>query len=209
LAKKLDLNLLDLFKQWLKAKGVTIDEDSFAFALWWGRVQLGLTQTDLAEKIKTKPRKGEKPKSLGPGEVSKYQGREHQPRPKRIKEIEKIMGNLVPTEPVDKLPKPVDKPPEPVDELPKPKEGDSAMFAEHKTMSGPGGIDFNAMNLNLQIKRDGRGVPLPLALQDMAQLNRIQGFEPEIIEIKPAVNLPILNELQQKLQSVLAVSGRL
>ena len=64
-----------------------------------------------------------------------------------------------------------------------------------------GGIDFNAANLNMQIKRDGRGVPLPLAQQDMDQLNRIQGFEPEIIEIKPAVNLPILSELQQKLQS--------
>ena len=65
----------------------------------------------------------------------------------------------------------------------------------------PGGIDFNSANLSLQIKRDGRGVPLPLALQDMAQLSRIQGFVPEIIEIKPAGNLPILSELQQKLQS--------
>ncbi len=65
----------------------------------------------------------------------------------------------------------------------------------------PGGIDFNAANLDLQIKRDGQGVPLPLAQQDMAQLNRIQGFVPEIIEIKPVVNLPILSELQQKLES--------
>ena len=63
-----------------------------------------------------------------------------------------------------------------------------------------GGIDFNSSNLNLQIKRDGRGVPLPLAQQDMAQLSAIQGFEPEILEIKPAINLPILTELQQKLQ---------
>ena len=63
-----------------------------------------------------------------------------------------------------------------------------------------GGIDFNAANLAMTIKRDGKGVPLPLAQQDMAQLSHIQGFEPEIIEIKPAVNLPILNELQQKLQ---------
>jgi len=35
----------------------------------------------------------------------------------------------------------------------------------------------------------------------MAQLGRIQGFEPEIIEIKPAVNVPIISELQQKLQA--------
>ena len=59
-----------------------------------------------------------------------------------------------------------------------------------------GGIDFNSANLTLQIKRDGRGVPLPLARQDMAQLSRIQGFEPEIIEIEPAVNVPIISELQ-------------
>ena len=64
-----------------------------------------------------------------------------------------------------------------------------------------GGIDFNAANLNLQIKRDGRGVPLPLAQQDMAQLSKIQGFVPQIIEIKSAVNFPILSELQQKLQA--------
>lgn len=64
-----------------------------------------------------------------------------------------------------------------------------------------GGIDLNSANMNLQIKRDGKGVPLPLALQDMDQLMQVQGFIPEIIEIKPAVNLPILNELQQKLQA--------
>jgi hypothetical protein len=64
-----------------------------------------------------------------------------------------------------------------------------------------GGIDFNSVNLNLQIKRDGNGVPLPLALQDMNKLMQVEGFIPEIIEIKPAVNLPILSELQQKLQA--------
>jgi len=64
-----------------------------------------------------------------------------------------------------------------------------------------GGIDFNSANLNLQIKRDGRGVPLPWPEQDMAQLSRIQGFEPQIIEIKPAVNVPIISELQEKLQA--------
>jgi hypothetical protein len=64
-----------------------------------------------------------------------------------------------------------------------------------------GGIDFNSANLGLQIKRDGRGVPLPLVQQDMAQLSRIRGFNPEIIEIEPAVNVPILNELQQGLRA--------
>jgi len=55
--------------------------------------------------------------------------------------------------------------------------------------------------LNLQIKRDGRGVPLPLPQQDMQLLNRIEGFVPVIIEIKPVTTLPILTELQQKIQT--------
>ena len=63
-----------------------------------------------------------------------------------------------------------------------------------------GGIDFNAANLDLEIKRDGNGVPLPMVQQDMSQLSQIQGFEPEIIHIQPAVDLPVLNELRQKLQ---------
>jgi len=75
--------------------------------------------------------------------------------------------------------------------------GDQATVAETPL----GGIDLNAANMDLRIKRDGKGVPLPLALQDMNQLMRVQGFVPEIIEIKPAVNLPILSELQQKLQA--------
>jgi len=63
-----------------------------------------------------------------------------------------------------------------------------------------GGIDFNAANLDLRIKRDGKGVPLPFVQQDLSQLMKIQGFLPVIISIKPAVNIPILSELQQKLQ---------
>jgi len=65
-----------------------------------------------------------------------------------------------------------------------------------------GGIDLNSINLNLLIKRDGNGVPLPISRQDMAQLSHIQGFVPKIIEIKPVVNLPIISELQQKLSNV-------
>jgi hypothetical protein len=65
-----------------------------------------------------------------------------------------------------------------------------AMFNSTK-----GGIDFNSSNLNLLIKRDGAGVPLPLALQDVASLSRIKGFFPVILEIKSARNLPIFSEL--------------
>ncbi len=74
-----------------------------------------------------------------------------------------------------------------------------------KAMLGPadefGGLDLNAAPLNLLIKRDGRGVPLPLLRQDWAQLSQIRGFYPTIIEIKPAGTLPILSELNQKFRS--------
>ena len=68
--------------------------------------------------------------------------------------------------------------------------------AQAANLKAPGGIDLNSANLNLQIKRDGRGVPLPLAQQDMAQLSRIQGFEPVILEIKPASQTALFSQLQ-------------
>ena len=54
-----------------------------------------------------------------------------------------------------------------------------------------GGIDFNSELLDLQIKRDGNGVPLPLLQQPIETMN-IEGFYPVIINIAPAVNLPLL-----------------
>ncbi len=66
----------------------------------------------------------------------------------------------------------------------------------------PGGIDLNSANLDLQIKRDGKGVPLPLQLQDMEKLRSIEGFVPVIINIVPVTSLPFLSELQGKSQSL-------
>ena len=40
-----------------------------------------------------------------------------------------------------------------------------------------GGIDFNAANLNLEIKRDGKGVPLPMVQQNLEKIN-IDGLVP-------------------------------
>lgn len=54
-----------------------------------------------------------------------------------------------------------------------------------------GGIDFNSANLAMLIKRDGKGVVLPLAQQDLAQLSNIEGLEPEILSIKPASQSPV------------------
>ena len=48
-----------------------------------------------------------------------------------------------------------------------------------------GGIDMNSANMAMAIKRDGRGVVLPLDQQDLAQLSLAQGFDPDIIAIKP------------------------
>jgi len=71
----------------------------------------------------------------------------------------------------------------------------------HKIQTPLGGIDLNSANMKLQIKRDGRGVPLPLLQQDWAQLSQIQGFIPTITEIRPATAIPLLRELRQKLRT--------
>jgi len=58
-----------------------------------------------------------------------------------------------------------------------------------------GGIDLNAVNLNLQIKRDGKGVPLPISQQNLENIH-INGLIPVILDIKPALETPLLSELQ-------------
>ena len=65
--------------------------------------------------------------------------------------------------------------------------------------SDVGGIDMNSANLAMTIKRNGKGVPLPIDQQDLAQLNSLQGFDPEIVSIKTAAPLPFLAELKPNL----------
>ena len=48
-----------------------------------------------------------------------------------------------------------------------------------------GGIDLTAANQNLQIKRDKKGVPLPLPLQNIQNIH-IDGLQPLIIDVQPA-----------------------
>lgn len=57
--------------------------------------------------------------------------------------------------------------------------------------ANPGGIDLNPALLDLQIKRDGNGVPLPLPQQPIENM-RIEGFIPIIINVTPVTNLPML-----------------
>ena len=54
-----------------------------------------------------------------------------------------------------------------------------------------GGIDLNPALLDLQIKRDGNGIPLPLPMQPIKDMH-IEGFLPIIINVTPITNLPLL-----------------
>ncbi|VAX37685.1 hypothetical protein MNBD_UNCLBAC01-289 [hydrothermal vent metagenome] len=53
-----------------------------------------------------------------------------------------------------------------------------------------GGINFNANLIDLQIKRDGNGIPLPINQQVIGEI-KIDGFIPVMINVIP-VNLPLL-----------------
>lgn len=55
---------------------------------------------------------------------------------------------------------------------------------------GVGGINLNPALLDLQIKRDGNGIPLPINQQPIGNM-KIEGFIPVIINVTP-VNLPLL-----------------
>ncbi|MFA5087695.1 MAG: hypothetical protein WC552_01520 [Candidatus Omnitrophota bacterium] len=56
-----------------------------------------------------------------------------------------------------------------------------------------GGINFNPAMLDLQIKRDGNGVPLPATQQPIQDL-RIDGFLPVIINVAPVTVPALLSE---------------
>jgi len=75
---------------------------------------------------------------------------------------------------------------------------DEAMATNFAAISGPsmpGGIDVNAIYLNLHIKRDSNGAPLPLTQQDMAQLNNLAGLNPVILKIQPAIESSFLKQI--------------
>lgn len=65
---------------------------------------------------------------------------------------------------------------------------DKAMIGQREV----GGIDMNRAHMDLQIKRDGNGIVLPLIDQPLEALENIQGFVPVIINIVPATNMPLL-----------------
>jgi len=61
---------------------------------------------------------------------------------------------------------------------------DAAMKDRNAVPKDLGGIDLDAKKLDLQIKRDGKGVALPVDQQDWSKIN-IQGFIPVIYKIEP------------------------
>ena len=66
-----------------------------------------------------------------------------------------------------------------------------------KNLERVGGIDLDPSLLDLQIKRDGKGVPLPLPQQPIGNM-RIEGFLPVIINVVP-VNIPMILGLDKDL----------
>lgn len=58
-----------------------------------------------------------------------------------------------------------------------------------------GGINLDAAMMNLQIKRDGRGVPLPVLQQPISTM-QIDGFLPVIINVAP-INIPLFLGLKE------------
>ncbi|MBF0388218.1 MAG: hypothetical protein HQL20_10285 [Candidatus Omnitrophica bacterium] len=67
---------------------------------------------------------------------------------------------------------------------------DHASKPEEKNLRG--GIDFAQSNLDMQIKRDGAGVPLPISQQNLDNI-RIDGLVPVILNIQPATNAPLFS----------------
>ena len=53
-----------------------------------------------------------------------------------------------------------------------------------------GGINLNPVALDLQIRRDGQGVPLPLAEQSLANMD-VSGFFPVILEVNSGENMRV------------------
>ena len=85
---------------------------------------------------------------------------------------------------------------------------DDAMLDNLTETKKVGGIDFNPQLLDLQIKRDGNGVPLPLPQQRIDQIE-IQGILPVIINISPVKNLPLLLGISRQKEEIPDLKGNL
>ncbi len=71
------------------------------------------------------------------------------------------------------------------------KVGEGVLSSSLTGQQNIGGINLNASLLDLQVKRDGSGIPFPLPQQPVQQL-QVEGFVPLIINVTPVTNLPLL-----------------
>jgi hypothetical protein len=73
-----------------------------------------------------------------------------------------------------------------------------------------GGINFDPTLMNLQVKRDKNGVPLPVFQQDLPNIN-IEGLYPVIINIAPVTmaNFPLLSKAEEQEQKKAAFKAQL
>ena len=69
---------------------------------------------------------------------------------------------------------------------------DSAMSTKVIQDRKVGGIDMATSKLDLAIRRDKKGFPLPMSQQDLPQLSQVKGFIPVIVGIKSMIGLPFL-----------------
>lgn len=84
---------------------------------------------------------------------------------------------------------------------------DPAMVSREERVNNVGGIDLNPALLDLQIKRDGNGIPLPLTDQPLEEMH-IEGFIPIILNVTPITNLPLLLGLGNGRENAQQVSLR-
>ncbi len=71
------------------------------------------------------------------------------------------------------------------------------LWRVNDTNSEYGGIDFTRSRLKLEIRRDAKGVPLPINDQPLENMN-IEGFFPVIINVTPIQNLPLMIGISEK-----------
>lgn len=69
---------------------------------------------------------------------------------------------------------------------------DGVVLQSDQAQNAYGGIDMNAASLDMQIRRDGAGVPLPISQQNLENI-RIDGLVPVILDIKPATGVPLFS----------------
>ena len=73
------------------------------------------------------------------------------------------------------------------------KQHQKSNFAMADQAMAKGGIDLNQANMAMQIKRDGKGVPLPVSQQSLEDIH-IDGLTPTVLSIKSLTHLPMLSE---------------